>query len=797
MKALLILLLVAFAVSAAAQQQPFDMSPERPRVEEPEPLPQQPEPAPEPETEPEPLEPPVEAVPAPAEPEPVQPSPEPVPEAAEQNIDIRRQLLSDGNLMLAGETASRSWIVHLTEAQASAPAELHLGYRNAVVVAPESSRLQLLLNNVVVVDQAVRSTDDFSYLQLDVPDDLLREGRNEMSIRVRQRHRTDCTVLSTYELWTEVDASGTFLSFGDAAARNFATMNDLRALAPDAEGKIRIEFVAPAMERSDLTAELMLLAQAIALHANQTNLDFAIAGAPGLETAEPALRVLVGTVDDLIPVSDGLALGDAQGPIVRFLEDERLDVPTLLIAGRSRDDWATAIGQLLAPVDRAVPGRRDALVTESWSVPNAPMVYDSRSLSFAQLGIQSQQFSGRRYLRSFTLAIPPDFYAASYGQARLLLDAAFTAAVLPGSSINVYVNGNIAATMPLIERNGAVLDGLPIEVTMRHLQPGLNEVSVEAQLLTQQDEACLPGASSDDTPRFAIFDTSQFVVPDYGRIAQYPNLAATSGTGYPYGLAEEPVALIVDHENEADLSAAANIFARMALSAGRAIPVSATSSPDAARDNHAVFIGAINSLPAGVLGQVGVDEASRSAWTGLTEAPTGGQPVDETSLDDWRRDTNSFGLGDIEDWFSRTFGITFDMLRFRPRDDAAFQPSQADALLVAQGVNPAGTGVWTVITAPGENELSAGASALADHRLWGRLSGHLATIETDMQTVVSRSVTRSRLVESQPAGFTNYRLIATNWLSANILSYSLLLVLGCLILGIGTSALLSRLGRRK
>jgi len=790
MKALPVFLLVVLTASAAAQQQePFDMSPERPPVEEPAPLPQQPVPA----------EPPGQSAPASPQPEAAEPAVEPTPhpEPVEQITDIRRQLLSDGNLMLAGEIASREWIVHLTSAQANAQANLHLGYRNAVVVAPESSRLQVLLNNVLVIDQAVRSTDDFSDLEVEVPQELLREGRNELSMRVRQRHRTDCTVISTYELWTEVDASRTFLSFDDPAAKAFTGLSDLRALAPDAEGKIRIEIVAPAMERNDLTDELLRLAQAIALHVNQTDLEFAVVGAPGFDQRAAALRVLVGTVDDLSSISDSLPLNNAQGPIVRFQEEEGSDVPTLLVAGRSRDEWTTAISQLLAPVDRAAPGRRDALITESWSFPNAPMIYDHRSLSFAQLGIASHQFSGRRYMRSFTLAIPPDFYAAAYGQARLLLDAAFTAAVLPGSSINVYVNGNIAATMPLTERRGAVLDSLPIEVTMRHFQPGLNEVSVEAQLLTDQDEACLPGASSDDTARFAIFDTSQFVVPDYARIAQYPNLAATSGTGYPYGLAEAPVTLVLDRENEANLSAAADIFARMALSAGRAIPVSSAFSPNAARASHAIFISTASSLPAGVLSQVGVAEESRSEWTGSTDAPTGAQPGEQTSLDDWRRDTNLLDFGNVTDWFSRTFGITFDMLRFAPGDDAAFQPARDDALLVAQGLNPAGNGVWTVIAAPGVNELRAGASALSNHRIWGMLSGHVATIEADMETVVSRSVTRSRLVESQPPSFGNYRLIATNWLSANILSYSLLLVLACLLLGVGTSALLSRLGRRR
>ena len=64
--------------------------------------------------------------------------------------------------LLAGETASRKLDRPPHEAQASAPAELDLGYRNAVVVAPESSRLQLLLNNVGGLSiRHVRSTDDF------------------------------------------------------------------------------------------------------------------------------------------------------------------------------------------------------------------------------------------------------------------------------------------------------------------------------------------------------------------------------------------------------------------------------------------------------------------------------------------------------------------------------------------------------------------------------------------------------------------------------------------------------------
>lgn len=761
------LMVMAGLSSAAAQQQPFDMSPERPSVED-APLPERAAPAATPQSE-------------------VAPEPEsPPPPAA----DVRRLLLPDGNLMLVGENASRSWAVYLSAAQATSPARLHLGYRNAVVVAPESSHLQVVINNVIVIDEAIRSADGFSALEAEVPSALLRSGRNELSMRIRHRHRTDCTIESTYALWTEIDAARTFFSFADAAANTFVGLGDLRALAPSADGKTRVEIVAPAMERNDMTGEILQLAQAIALYANQTNLYFSISGSPDPEAQGTALRVLLGTADDLS------IDGASQGPLAGFQAVDGSDVPTLVVSGRDRAEWTAAINQILAPVDRAAGTRREALITESWRTPNAPMIYDGRSLTFAELGIPSEQFSGRRYVRSFTFAIPSDFYAASYGEALLLLDAAYSAAVLPGSSINVYVNGNIAASMPLTESGGAIVNQLPIKVTMRHFQPGQNEVTIEADLLTEQDEACLPGASSDDTPRFALFDTSRFVVPDFGRIGQFPNLAATAGTGYPYGLANDPVAIVLERENRASLSAAASILARVALAAGRAIPLSSTISADAARQQDAFFIGTLNSMPTGVLAQVGVSEDSRTTWMPPSAMPSGAQVADQTSVEDWRRQMDRRGLRDIGDWFSRTFGITIDMMRFIPTEDVAFSPSQDDVMLVAQGTNPAGNGVWTVFAAPTAEGLTMGTQAIADHRIWRRLSGRVSTVGNDMQSIATRPVTTFSFVESQPPTFANYRLIAANWISTNIFSYSLLLVLACLLLGIGTSSLLSRLGRR-
>lgn len=78
----------------------------------------------------------------------------------------------------------------------------------------------------------------------------------------------------------------------------------------------------------------------------------------------------------------------------------------------------------------------------------------------------------------------------------MLLDAAYTDNVLPGSHIDIYVNDNIASTVPITTTTGGILRHLPIRVTMRHFKPGLNSVAIEAILMTKDDAACAPGATA-------------------------------------------------------------------------------------------------------------------------------------------------------------------------------------------------------------------------------------------------------------------------------------------------------------
>src|SRR5690606_24837968 len=143
--------------------------------------------------------------------------------------------------------------------------------------------------------------------------------------------------------------------------------------------------------------------------------------------------------------------------------------------------------------------------------------------------IASQESSGRRLRTRAVVAFPGDSYANAYGEATLYLDAAYAADVLPGDShLEIFVNGNVAATVPFNATSGGLLQQFPITVPLRHFRPGINEIWLEAVTLTHSDQACGPGATLPGRSRFALFDTSTLSFPDFAKIGVQPNLAAVA-----------------------------------------------------------------------------------------------------------------------------------------------------------------------------------------------------------------------------------------------------------------------------
>ncbi len=90
---------------------------------------------------------------------------------------------------------------------------VRLSYSNAISVMPETSRLTIFVNDIQVAQTPIAAASDPGGVDVELPKGLLTAGYNRVRIAVSQRHRVDCSLEATYELWTQLDpaASGSDL----------------------------------------------------------------------------------------------------------------------------------------------------------------------------------------------------------------------------------------------------------------------------------------------------------------------------------------------------------------------------------------------------------------------------------------------------------------------------------------------------------------------------------------------------------------------------------------------------------
>lgn len=789
-------LIASCALSAPLYaQQPFDMSGERSQGATgtpPQPGPPAVEGQPSAVQPPAPVESPQASPPAPKA-SPAAPLPQPANETARQRMFV----IPSDRLSLAGEFANREWTVYLTPEQAEAASKLNFGYRNSIYVAPEASTLSVFINDTLIGEGPIQSPGGVSDRSFEIPYGLMRPGTNKIGFRATQRHRTDCTVQSTYELWSDVVPERTYLEFDAAKMTAQPTLDDIRAIGVNALGQTRFNIVVPKLEQSATTTPLLRLSQALGMLAAMPNQMFEVSTSLPAKAGAGELTVVVGTAAELEGILPRLPDGARSGGIAAFMENPATGAQILVLTGPSWQSVESVVENILAPVDRPENVTRAVLATQRWTGMNTPLLTGSARLPFSALGLKSAEFSGRRFRTGFYVGIPSDFYGDAYGEARILLDAAYSRDVLPGSHIDVYVNGSIASTVPITRAGGDVLRHLPIRFTMRHFRPGANLIEIEAVLQTRADQVCSPGTTASGESRFALFDTSEFRVGDFARIAQLPNLAAVAGTGFPYGRGGETVDLIVERIDNQTLSATATLLSQLAVMAGRPIRTVPKASAVATGGGNAIFVGPISQIPPVALAQTHLSEETAKIWG--TSAQSAPADANADMLDEWRQKTSSSSWQKpfvaVSDWLDRTFDISLGSLRFRPGDEAMFVPPDTANVVMAQGIGPSGGGAWLVLTAPTPEKLQSGAAALARNANWELLSGSLTLFGIGENPMESRPVTRVNFLPTQPFSFWNYRLIAANWLSTNILSYAVLLACLSVLLGLVTFSLLGRFGK--
>ena len=637
-----------------------------------------------------------------------------------------RPILPMEVLRLGGELDSRSWNINFTRGEADSPATLTIGYKSALVVAPESSRLRVFINDHPVLESPISAPESMRKLSVRLPVGLLHSGPNLIRIEASQRHRTDCSIGSTYELWTDIYGSDSAIHFDSPNVAILKRIQDLNAAGVDQRGVARLRIISPALGQKVLTGAVLRLAQSAAVligEPNQTVLVEERSNSPG---GVGVLTAVIGTSADLQTLLPALPIDAATRPIVAFIDDPILGLSTLVVSGPTTLAVSQAVASIASLASDPLAERRTSIATSQWFAPDAPMAWGSNRYKLSELGVRTQEFTGRRFDTEFMIGLPADFYAASYGHATLLLDAAYSGEVLPGSHLDVFVNNHITATTPITTLGGAIVRHLPIRLLITHFKPGPNLIRFEADLNSAADELCRTPGEVNLPSRFVLFDTSEFLIPDYARIARLPDLAALAGTGFPYSRAAAPVALVVDNSDADAVSAAATLLARIALAAGRIVPFELVPAA-AAGDRNAIFVTTAVKAPGEALAQLGIDQATLSAWKAPEVAEIGAKRLaggtlnqstaqasalrtsdkldTQATFDRWRNALSDGGgwrgnVSFLQDWLQRTFQFTAGSLRFLPSADVTFDAPAGSMVLLAQGESPGGEGAWLLLTAP-------------------------------------------------------------------------------------------------
>jgi hypothetical protein len=683
------------------------------------------------------------------------------------------------SMRLAGEDGSITWPLYVPAGSLARLTRFQLGYTAAVSVMPEASSLTLTINGHAIGRAPLAAPTSTRLLSFEIPAGTLSAGWNAAQVSVVQRHRVDCSLDATYELWTQIDPARTGFVGGPPA---ISSLDDLQATPSDAAGAQRIRLSAPVNAAPADIERTLAFAERVALRGRFAHPVF------DASSAAAALRIEVGP-----PPALNAAPGAVTAPALQLVAD---GVATPIVSS-GQGDLDKVFGRVSDEPKGSPEGLR-ALANAS-----GRRLLPGESLTLAELGVGTHAFTGRLFRAGFDLVLPSDAYIADYGEALFSFDGGYAAGLTNKARLLVRVNGVIDGRFALDRTGGAALRGEVIHMSLESFHPGRNHLEIEAQLRAPADEACEPLAVINAEERFLILGTSAISIPNLARIARFPSLAATFTDGFRV-TGEAPAKLYLPNPTPGAIAAAATLLANVALGAGAPTSVRVLGGQPNGDGGAAIVIAMAADLPSPLLAAAGIDAASvADLWgTGLrpgeaTGAADGLDRDDRNGSDRQRLDAWGERIGDPNGWRASAFGWAerslraAGLLRFA---DPPYSVTPDTGFVAAQGM--LGDTALTILTAPDEPALIRGIAAITDPTQLAKIDGRAVALDATgggLDLVAAREPT---FFWTQSYGLGNDRLVAAGWLSNHAGWYIGAALIIVILLGASTWACLTYSRRR-
>jgi hypothetical protein len=697
-------------------------------------------------------------------------------------------------LRFEGETAAKTWPIYVTSAEAGARARIHLGFTNAISVMPEVSSLSIAVNDVDVAQTPIAAATDPGALDVELPRGLLTPGYNSVRIAVAQRHRVDCTMEATYELWTQLDPATSGLAFPGIADPHFEQLDDLAAISPDPSGATAIRLALPEDADAGAVDNAMRALEAVAIRAGAQRPHVEIVDAVD---ERPGLYIVAGQRDYLVKHGFAAFAGGA-GKTLGIEGQEAPGRVVVVAIGDTQKETAEAIDGLL-PARRAQERAESPPAARALASQFGYPVRGALRVPLSELGVRTEEFSGRLFRASFDITLPGDFYPADYDKLTLSLTAGYASGLLPNSQILVRVNDREAGSTPLKNPRGDVFHDRPVSVPLGSLRPGVNHVIVEAQTPDSGDKACDVKHVMDGRKRFVLFDNSELVMPALARVGRMPNLSATLSSAFPY-LDDSGFVYAPSHDRRT-LNAMASFLARIAVVAQRPVGARVTFDRDAARGAATLAVGALDDFPPGLIEQAGIDLPSlKKLWWRPNATDTGAEAAAHQAImgsgevyDQWAQGAHAvaedfaphLSMLAIYDRYINVHREDFAILR---ELDRPIEAPESSTVLLAQARGQKGSDTWTFVIGATKASLARDMANLVAPSNWNEIEGRSAAYSPRGGARKLDDATQVWFIPSDALTPNNVRLIAAGYLSANLDVYAALLLAMAGLLGLATRA---------
>ena len=541
---------------------------------------------------------------------PVAPSKAPFPAAPRPASGIAALAVAGGPVLrhlpnnaqgmrLGGEIGASEWPVYFTSGEVSQPLKFQLGYLSAVSNLPQASRLSILVNDVLIGELAVDAPNKVKTSSFDVPPDLLKPGFNSLRILAQHRHRVDCSLTATYELWTQIDATQTGFLF-PANDLGATVLEDIPALPPGPQGGMPIRVLLPMATNATAIEQMIRMVESVAIRGRfeQPLVEVGNSLADG-----PGVNLAAGRHEDLIRLGGLEGLADPAGPSLEFLPATAQRRATIVASGRTSAevDQALAYFAEFPPSTGSPQGLRSALAFPGYRVEGGSRI------KLRDLGVISQEFNGHLFHTSMNIVMPPDFYPADYAKFSLDLAGGYAPGLATGAQIVISINSKIAVGSELAKSGGEVFKSRSIDLPLGMLRPGLNKLDIDAHLPMAEDASCDPAAASTGRKRFLLLDETALVMPAIARVALSPNLAITATGGFPFTGSRLNSHLFIPNPDPDTLAAAATLAARMSLSGGLPLDFHLSLSSPPLEDGSTLVVAAAPALTPAALALAGID----------------------------------------------------------------------------------------------------------------------------------------------------------------------------------------------